>query len=198
VPAATPKREAVRARMLETVWVGGVSFGLSFLYVWFCLEGYASDRAMCLTDTLGQLGGGLTRALWPTLSPTMGLSASSRSSSMVMTEDKMSPHGFFSWSGDSGPRGRLMLSDDVRSKVASAGVLDMSVMSVKLQCCSGPTFARNRTVILVESGMSALLGLGVLLFVLKCLEAAACDAESVLVRERFGFERLDLAGLLLP
>ena len=80
--------------MLETVWFGGVSFFDTHLSG-VTSSGGLCDKAMCLPDMPGQPGGGLTRALWPTLSPTMGLSASSRSSSMVMTEDEMSSQGLF-------------------------------------------------------------------------------------------------------
>lgn len=93
MPAATPKREAVRARMLETVWLAVSVFGYHIFMMSF---GGLCDRAVCFCRVcwVSQEGGELTRALWPTLSPTMGLSASSRSSSMIMTEDKMSSHGF--------------------------------------------------------------------------------------------------------
>lgn len=48
--------------------------------------------------------------------------------------------------------------------------------------------------------MNALLGLGDLLLVWKCLEVAARDVEAVFVRlrERFGFETGGLAELCLP
>jgi hypothetical protein len=51
VPAATPKSEAVRARMLETVWFGGVSFGLS--YISLTSFGGLCTRAICLSEYAG-------------------------------------------------------------------------------------------------------------------------------------------------
>jgi hypothetical protein len=47
-----------------------------------------------------------------------------------MTENEVSSHGLCMGGGDSGPRGWLMLSDDVRSKVTSAAVYVRDVRTV--------------------------------------------------------------------
>jgi len=62
VPAATPKREAVRARMLETVWEAVSVFGFDTHVFDGASFGGLCDRPMCLPDTLGQPGVGCTYA----------------------------------------------------------------------------------------------------------------------------------------
>jgi len=100
-------------------------------------------------------------------------------------------------SGDSGPRGWLMLSDDVRSKVTSAAFF-MSVSSVWLQSWSRSNFRpyASRSISLV-SDRSDYESRDRIARVKVCgrLNVGRCDFEAVRERVRSGEERLILAVL---